>query len=159
QEESGLAILGRRQAIATLSVDKIKMQLSAIDDQRDFLSLKLESLVHGAREIVEGIAAGIDRGGGGHPLLGLATAGVGIGGALVNFYDQRDQLDHQRRTAQIEKDIAENEVLIAQAEIEMSNHRIAFYEQKLAFLQNKRLNADFLYMLAELNEKRAERRL
>jgi hypothetical protein len=72
---------------------------------------------------------------------------------------QRNQLEHQQRIAETEKEIAENEVLIAQAEIEISKHRIEFYEQKLAFLQNNRLNPDFLYLLAEINERRAERLL
>lgn len=157
QEELGLDILEKRQANATLGVVKIKEQISSIDDQRDFLSSGLELLSHGARAIVAGIGAG--SGQQGNPPLGLATAAVGIGGAVVNLLDQREQLAHQRRMAEIEQQIAQNEVLIARAESEISQHRLDFYKQKRAFLANKRLNADFLYLLAELEEQRAERRL
>lgn len=157
QEELSLAILDKRQENATLGVDKIEEQLRAINDQGSFLSLGLESLPGASRAIVEGLGVGTATPA--RPKLGFATGAVGVGGAVVNFLAQREQLAHQRATAEIEQEIAENDVQIAKLEIEISTRRREFYEQKLAFLENRRLNADFLYLLAELNERRAERQL
>lgn len=153
QEQLSLGILDLRKENATLSVQTIEEQLRAIDDQQKFLVA--ETVVGGLGAIVAGAATGKST----NPALGVATGGVGVIGALVNFGAQREQLAHQWNTAEIEKDIGENEVQIADLEKEISERRIEFYEQKLAFLENRRLNADFLYTLAELNERRAERQL
>jgi hypothetical protein len=154
QEERSRVALGLRRANATLSVDEITEQMRAIDDQRDFLIPG--AVLGGFRALVDGAAAGRKPG---HPLLGLATGVVGLEGTLVNFLDQRQQLAHQKRMAELEREIAENEGRIAEVEIELSQRRIEFYTQKLAFLGNRCLNADLLYTLAELTEKRAERQL
>src|SRR5262249_47325203 len=80
-------------------------------------------------------------------------------GAAVHASAQDAELRHQRRMAEIEREIAANETVIAGLERDLSQQRIAFYTQKRAFLANKALNADFLYALAEINRKRAERQL
>jgi len=156
QEESNLDILDLRQQDTTLSVEKIDEQLSAIDDQRD--SLLPGMAVGGLKAIVEGVAMGAT-GKRPDPTLGFASAGVGILGAVVNASAQDDELAHQRRMAEIEREIAANGVDIAHMERDMAQQRLAFFAQKRVLLGTRRLNADFLYTLAELNEQRAERLL
>ncbi len=153
QEQASLAILDKRGENATLSVDKISEQLSAISDQQDFLVA--ETVVGGFRAVVEGLATKEQVG----KTLGVATGAGGVVSTLVNYFAQSTELAHQRHMAEIEKEIAENDVDIAHLEKELALRRIDFYGQKLAFLHGKRLNADLLYTLAELNEKRAERQL
>jgi hypothetical protein len=154
QENGNLQILDVRQNNATLSVDKIDEQLRAIDDQR--ASLKDELAVGIFKTVMEGAAKGVLPENAG---FGLANTLLGIVGNAVNSSAQDDELAHQRRMAEIERGIASDGVGIAFLERDLSKHRIEFYAQKLAFLSNKRLNADYLYALAELNEKRAERQL
>jgi hypothetical protein len=154
QENGNLRILNFRQGNATLSIGKIDEQLSAIDDQRH--ALDLTTLAGGLRAIMEGVVTGIQKENG---PLGIASGGVGLVGAAINFSAQDNELAHQRRMAEIEREIAANQVDIANLERDLSKHRIEFYAQKRAFLGSKRLNADFLYTLAELNRKRAERQL
>ena len=91
--------------------------------------------------------------------VGVITAGLGMVSAVVHASAQDTELAHQRLMAGIEREIAENEAAIAFLERDLSQQRIAFYAQKRAFLGNKAINADFLYSLAELNRKRAERQL
>lgn len=149
QEELSQQILAKRLQNATLGVDKIDEQLRAMRDQLESLELQMVG------SMLKALVGAAQTGG----PLGFATGAVGMVGALVNASAQEEQLAHQLSGAAIERDIAQNDVQIANAEIEISKHRIDFYEQKLAFVQNKRLNADFLSILAELNEKRAERQL
>jgi hypothetical protein len=91
--------------------------------------------------------------------LGFAMGLAGIVGAVTNASAQDEQLAHQQHEAEIERDIALNDVQIANAEIAIAGRRIDFYEQQLTFLTNKRLNINFLSTLVELNERRAERQL
>src|SRR5262249_37512219 len=150
QENGNLEILNIRQNNASLGVGKIDEQLSAIDDQRTALG---DDLALGLfKAVVDGAATGITTR---DPALGGISAGLGIVSAFVHASAQDTELAHQRRMAEIEREIAANEAVIAGLERDLSQQRIVFYAQKRAFLGNKALNADFLYSLAELNRKRA----
>ena len=149
EELVNLDIFERKRAIATLVTDKIDEQLRAIDDQRTFLGV--ETVLGNFRAIVEGAAKGGE--------LGAVTSLFGVAGNIVNFLDQNEQLAHQRRSAQLDGQIAQNQVAIVALERRTSELRLAFYGQKLAFLQGQRLNADVLNELAALNEKRAVRQV
>jgi hypothetical protein len=147
-EDANLEILNVRQNDATLPVSKIDEQLSAIDDQR--LALQTDMVLSGYYKAISDVFA--------QPQLpGIAL--LGAVSAAVHASAQDTELAHQRRLAEIEREIAANEARIVGLERDLSQQRIAFYTQKRAFLGNKTLNADFLYSLAELNRKRAERQL
>jgi receptor-binding and translocation channel-forming TcA subunit of Tc toxin len=153
EEELSQQMLAKRLENATLSVDKIEEQLDAIKDQRESLGAQTDVAV--LKALVDAAVTGKQSSG----PLGFATGLTGIVGAVANASAQDEQLAHQLHGAEIEQDIAENDVQMAQLEIEISKHRVDFYEQKLAFLTNKRLNINFLSTLVELNERRAERQL
>jgi len=148
-------ILELRRDNASLSGTVIKNQISAIAAQQNFLFP--QAVFSGLRAIVEGVARGI--GETGNVPLGLATGAAGVGGTVVDFLAQRNELEHQRRTAEIEQDIANNEVEIAETELEMAERRKEFHQEILAFLGSRIFNADFLYLMAEINQRRAERQL
>lgn len=148
EEQANLQILTKKQAIATLSIEKIDEQLSAIEDQEKFLAI--QTLLNNFRPVLEAAV----------PNPGAAASSVtGFVGNFVNFLDQNEQLRHQRRMAQIDRQMAGVQVQIASLERRISELRIDFYGQKLEFLQGKRLNADVLYELAVLNEQRAVRQV
>jgi hypothetical protein len=151
QENGNLEILNIRQNNATLNVSKIDEQLSAIDDQRAALGDELAFKAY-----VDAVATGITTT---PPQASGIISGLGIVSAVVHASAQDTELAHQRRMAEIEREIARNEDVIASLERALSQQRIAFFAQKRAFLGNKELNADFLYSLAELNRRRAERQL
>jgi len=143
EELVSLDIHERRREIATLGIDKTDEQ---IDDFNRQLSVLTRDTVLGGFRAVLSASTG-------------PQAAVGLVGTMFSFVDHADELAHQRRMAQIDRAIAQNEVGIALLERRISELRIEFYEQKLAFLKDKRLNADVLYALAGLNEKRAERQV
>jgi hypothetical protein len=151
QENGNLEILNIRQNNATLNVSKIDEQLSAIDDQRAALGGELAFKAY-----VDAVATGITTR---PPQASGIISGLGIVSAVVHASAQDTELAHQRRMAEIEREIARNQDVIASLERDLSQQRIAFFAQKRDFLGNKALNADFLYSLAELNRRRAERQL
>jgi hypothetical protein len=142
QERLNLSIVGIQQTNATLDVSKIDEQLHAIDDQRASIESALGMGLLGS--IMD---------------LDPAKTALGIVSAFVHASAQGEELAHQRRIAEIERQIAKNGVDIADLNRQLSEQRLAFYKHKLDFVANKQLNADFLYTLAELNRKRAERQL
>jgi hypothetical protein len=152
EEVLNLNILDRQRAIATLNIAKIDEQLSAIEDQQEFLAI--ETVLGGFRSIVEGAARA-----GQSPQVGVATSVVGLASTFVNFLEQSEQLAHQKRLAQLDKDIARHQAAIVGTERQISELKLAFFGEKLAFLEGQRLNADVLYELAALNEARAVRQV
>lgn len=137
------AIRALNLANSTLSSEKIREQLKAIEGQQNFLGVN--AFLGHARSIIQ-----IDSPG---------DIVLGSIGNVVNLLDQQQQLDSQLRMAQIELQIAGNLAAIVQAEGRISDLRIELFDQKLNSLRDKRLNADILYEMARLNEKRAERQL
>src|SRR5262249_1635153 len=108
QENGNLEILNIRQNNASLGVGKIDEQLSAIDDQRTALG---DDLALGLfKAVVDGAATGITTR---DPALGGISAGLGIVSAFVHASAQDTELAHQRRMAEIEREIAANEAVIA----------------------------------------------
>jgi hypothetical protein len=154
QERDNLQILAIKQQNATLAVDKIDEQLKAIQDQED--ALLAQSVVSGFRAIVEGAVVASTTG---SAAKGVLSGAGGVVSATVNYAAQSNELEHQQQMAEIERQIAVNQVDIAGLEEAESAQRIQFYADKLASIGNQRHNLDFLYVLAELAQKRAERQV
>ena len=143
-EQTSLQILDLQQQSATLGVNKLDEQLKAIDDQR--AALGVDQGLSPFKAIVDGLSSGLG-------------AGMGLITTLMHSSAQSEELAHQRQIAEIERAIGTNQEVIVGLEQTMSQQRLAYYAEKLAFLTGKGLNADLLYTLADLQEKRAERQL
>jgi hypothetical protein len=153
-EQTANEIAAKQVANASLEVGKISEQIRLISDQEEFLNIKGGADILGA--IFEGIAGTIGAAGGSLPSRPPA---LGVVNATVNFLAQKNELNHQRAIAEIEKDIADNAETIAALERQMSADRLRFLQEKLDFLEGKRINADLFFRLAEISERRAERQL
>ena len=153
-EQTNLQILDLQQQNATLGVDKIDEQIQAIEDQR--VSLDDDIGLTPIKSIVDGLSALMNSK---DPTTSVLGAGMGLVTTLMHAAAQREELDHQERMAQIEREIGRNQEVIVGLEHDMSRQRLAYYAEKLAFLTGKGLNADLLYLLADINERRAERQL
>ena len=141
---------------ATLSIEKVEEQIELIEDQQTFLPFQAGAAALGS--IAQGVAAGMT--GGGTLLIGAGVGGAGLTGNVVNWLAQDNELGHQLAMAELEKEIAINQADMAALHKQLSDNRLAYLRTKEGFLGTQKLmNADALYALAEVREKRAERRL
>jgi hypothetical protein len=160
-ERQAEATLGQISALqvanATLTEDQVDEKIAMIEAQQDFLVV--ESAIAGAGKLVEAAAtAGI----GTKPDTDPFAGGPGVAGfasTVAHFFAQRNELQHQLAMAEIEREIAGNQTAIAELQQQLSADRLAHLERKAAFLQNKRMNAEFLFDRAAVREQRAERQL
>ena len=160
-ERRAEATLGEITALqvanATLTEEQMDEKIAMIEAQQDFLVL--ESAIAGAGKLVEAAATA---GFGTEPPTDPFAGGPGVAGfasTVAHFFAERNELQHQLAMAEIEREIAANQTAIAGLQQQLSADRLAHLERKAAFLQDKRMNAEFLFERAAVRERRAERQL
>jgi hypothetical protein len=83
---------------------------------------------------------------------------LGSASMVFDYMARQEELEFQRRLAEVDQGIANLEAEIAQSEVEIARRRVEFLEAKLAF-GNGRLDKDLYYALAQLYEQLAERQV
>ena len=142
-EQKNLEISRLEVENASLGIDKIDIQIDLIEQQQRFL--EASSILSGFSQIVKAIED--------------PTAIFGLGSIIVDFNAQNTELAHQKRMAEVEREIGSNLEEIASLQEQIKADRIGYLQQKLQFLEGGLLNAELYYLLAEINEKRARRHL
>jgi hypothetical protein len=138
-----------QQTIATKQVDRTQIQIDQISSQQgvwtwDNATKVLDVAVKAVsvRSVAQGIAVGA----------------IGLVGMALDYEARQQQLDFQKRLAEVDHTIANLQAAIATSEVDIAAKRVQFLQDKLAF-GGGRLDKDLYYALALVYEQLAERQV
>jgi hypothetical protein len=144
---TGVDIALDRASIAGQQVARVGIQIEQISSQQGPFAL-------------ENIAVVFDRAGkmAESPDAPPESMALGSASMVFDYMARQEELEFQRRLAEVDQGIANLEAEIAQSEVEIARRRVEFLEAKLAF-GGGRLDKDLYYALAQLYEQLAERQV
>lgn len=156
EEEAAIEIARSRLEIARKKEELAEDTIGYLDNKGRFLGADLA--VGLSKSILTTIAtggaaaAGGAAGGAGGTQVTTTISGPGITDSLVGYLAARNELNHQKKVAEIERRIARRNISIAELEKRIADGRLEFINDAITAHEEARFNADYFVALANFYE-------
>jgi hypothetical protein len=147
--QAGVDTAVDRQGIVTKQIDRTQIQIDEISSHQGPFAWDNVSKVFdlAAKAVSTGSIVGA-----------IGVGGVGLVSMALDYESRQQQLDFQKRLAQVDQTIANLQAGIAASEVDIANKRVQFLQAKRAF-GGGRLDKDLYHALAQVYEQLAERQV